>query len=493
LGIVQRQGLRNTIIAYIGLGLGFVNTVLVLPNLLAADQIGLTRVLVSVATIYAQLAAFGFASTGIRFFPYFRNKATGHQGFLPMLLGVPLLGFAVMTVAYVLGRPFLLAQYERDAALLNPYYFWGAILALFILLYSLQDAYLKALYQTSFSSLVQDILLRVLTVVAALLFSLGYLSFHAFVLAFIGSYGLATLLLMLYVMYLGEWHLRPSRAALGVVPVKEVLSFSGFVILSSLSGTIIGSIDSLMVGSSISLAATGVYTTAFFISTALTIPARSLNKIAFPLLAEYWKAQDMTRMADFYRRTTRLNTVVGCWLALGIGLNLDFIYSLMRPEFAAGATAVLLLLAGRLFDNITGVNGLILVTSPRYRFDLVFNITLAAATVLLNLLLIPVYGLTGAALATLLAMTSINVARTWFVWHAYSLQPFDWRIPLVLGIAAVAGVAAWLLPLVDSIFVTMLLRSVVLTGIYGGLLLLTRAVPEINSMLQKVWEKSSRS
>jgi hypothetical protein len=109
------------------------------------------------------------------------------------------------------------------------------------------------------------------------------------------------------------------------------------------------------------------------------------------------------------------------------------------------------------------------------------------------LLLIPVYGLTGAALATLLAMTSINVARTWFVWHAYGLQPFDWRIPLVLGIAAVAGVAAWLLPLVDSIFVTMLLRSVVLTGIYGGLLLLTRAVPEINSMLQKVWEKSSRS
>jgi O-antigen/teichoic acid export membrane protein len=319
------------------------------------------------------------------------------------------------------------------------------------------------------------------------------LSFHAFVLAFIGSYGLATLLLMLYVMYLGEWHLRPSRAALGVVPVKEVLSFSGFVILSSLSGTIIGSIDALMVGSSINLAATGVYTTAFFISTALTIPARSLNKIAFPLLADYWKAQDMPRMADFYRRTTRLNTVVGCWLALGIGLNLDFIYSLMRPEFAAGATAVLLLLAGRLFDNITGVNGLILVTSPRYRFDLFFNITLAVATVLLNLFFIPLYGLTGAALATLLAMTSINVARTWFVWHAYGLQPFDLRIPLVLGIAGVAGVAAWLLPSVHSVFITMLLRSAVLTGSYGGLLLLTRAVPELQDIIQKAWKKVRRT
>jgi O-antigen/teichoic acid export membrane protein len=406
-----------------------------------------------------------------------------------MLLGVPLLGFAIVTVVYALGRPLLLVHFERDAALLNPYYFWGAILALFTLFYSLQDAYLKALYQTAFSSFVQDILLRVLTVVAALLFSLGYLTFHQFVLAFIGSYGFATLLLVLYVMYLGEWHLRPSKAALDVVPVREVLNFSGFVILSSLSGSIIGSIDSIMVGSSISLAATGVYTNAFFISTALTNPARSLNKIDFPLMSEYWKAQDMPRMADFYRRTTRLNTVVGCWLALGIGLNLDFIYSLMRPDFAAGATSVLLLLAGRLFDNITGVNGLILVTSPRYRFDLVFNVSLAVAAVLLNLIFIPLYGLTGAALATLLAMTSINVARTWFVWYAYGLQPFDFRIPLVIGIAAAAGVAAWLVPSVQSVFATMLLRSVVLTGVYGGLLLLTQAIPEVGNVWQQVRQR----
>jgi O-antigen/teichoic acid export membrane protein len=232
-----------------------------------------------------------------------------------------------------------------------------------------------------------------------------------------------------------------------------------------------------------------VFTTAVYISTALTIPARSLNKIAFPLLAEYWKQQDMPRMADFYRRTTRLNTVVGCWLALGIGLNLDFIYSLMRPEFAAGATSVLLLLAGRLFDSITGVNGLILVTSPRYRFDLVFNVSLAVAAVLLNLIFIPLYGLTGAALATLLAMTSINVARTWFVWRAYGLQPFDFRIPLVVGIAAAAGVAAWLMPFIHSVFVTMLVRSVVLTGMYGGLLVMTRTVPEVSNLWRQMRQR----
>ncbi|HEX8350707.1 MAG TPA: hypothetical protein VF598_12155, partial [Hymenobacter sp.] len=77
MGIVQRQGLRNTVISYIGLGLGFVNTVLILPNFLEPQQLGLTATLSTIAMVYAQVAAFGFASVGIRFFPYFRDREVG--------------------------------------------------------------------------------------------------------------------------------------------------------------------------------------------------------------------------------------------------------------------------------------------------------------------------------------------------------------------------------------------------------------------------------
>ncbi|MCC3159397.1 polysaccharide biosynthesis C-terminal domain-containing protein [Hymenobacter sp. 15J16-1T3B] len=489
MGIVQRQGLRNTVISYFGLGLGFVNTALLMPRFLAADQVGLTRVLLSLATIYAQLAAFGFASAGIRFFPYFRNRETGHQGFLPLLLGLPMLGFAVISLAYWLGRPLILRAYDADAALLGPYYGWCALLALFTLLYSLQDAYLKGLYHTAFSSFLQEVFLRVLIAGVTLAFGLGYLTFHQFVLAYIGVNSALTMLLTGYLAYIGELHLRPTRAALQVRPVRELLSFGAFALLSNISGTVISSIDALMVGSKVNLKAAGVYTTAFFISTALTIPFRSLYKIAFPLLADYWKEQDMARMAAFYRSTTRLNTVLGCYLALGIGLNLDFIYSLMKPEYAAGTTIVWVLLAGRLLDGITGVNGLIVVTSPRYRFDLVFNVALAAGTVGLNLLLIPPLGMVGAAWAALLALTSINVARTWFVWHAYRLQPFDGRIPLILGVAAATALAGWLVPPVHSPFVTMVLRSAALTLVYAAGLLLTRAVPEAQAALQKIRQR----
>jgi O-antigen/teichoic acid export membrane protein len=158
----------------------------------------------------------------------------------------------------------------------------------------------------------------------------------------------------------------------------------------------------------------------------------------------------------------------------------------MKPAYAAGSTAVLILLAGRLFDGITGVNGLIVVTSPRYRYDLLFNASLALATVLLNLLLIPRMGLTGAAVAAAIALISINLARTWFVWHSFGLHPFDRRVPLILLLAAAAGLTAWAVPFVQSLFWTMLVRSVLLTAVYGGLLLITNAEPQVREVVRKL-------
>ncbi|WP_165768311.1 lipopolysaccharide biosynthesis protein [Hymenobacter amundsenii] len=484
MGIVQRQGLRNTVISYLGLALGFVSTTLVLPRFFAPGQLGLTGTLASLATLFAQVAAFGFASVGIRFFPYFRNRENGHHGFLPFLLGIPLLGFAVMTVLYLAGRPLVLGFYNApDAALLDTYYVWGAVFALFTLLYSLLDAYLKALYHTAFSSFLQDILLRLLILGGALLFAQGLLSFHGYVLWYIGVNGVLVLVLAGYLLHIGELHWRPQRAVLAVRPVRELFSMGAFTLLGSLAGSIIMYIDTIMVGSQVNLAAAGIYGIAFNISTALAIPARSLNKIAFPLLADYWKEQNLTGMADFYRRTTRLNALIGCFLALGIGLNLDFIYSLMRAEYAQGTLVVLLLLGSRLFDGITGLNGLILITSPRYRFDLVFNVSLALLIVGLNLLLIPRLGMVGAAVAAVAAQVSINLARTWFVWRSFQMQPFTWRIPLILAITAAAGAAGYLVPAVGSPMLTMLVRSTVITAVYGGLVLATGTAPEAGALL----------
>ncbi len=495
MGIVQRQGIRNTLISYLGLAVGFANTILILPRLLSPAQIGLTAgVLVPLATIGAQLAGFGFASAGMRYFPFFRNQGRNHAGFFPLLLGPPLLGFALVALLMWAGQPLVLYWYAKgDAALLAPHYLTAIALTGCILLGSLQDAYLKSLFHTSFSSFAQEILLRLMLVGAAIAYSQHYLSFHGFVLAYVGAYAVVALLLTVYLAAIGELHLRPTRAALRIKPLGEMLGFGAFMLLSNISGTVLLNIDSIMVGTKLSLAAAGIYLIATNVSTALVLPFRALYKTAFTLIAEYWKEGDMAKMADFYRRSTRINTLLGCYLALGIGLNLTFIYGLIhRPEYAVGTTAVLLLLAGRLVDGITGVNGIIVATSPRYRFDLIFNMSLAAAVVVLNWLLIPRFGLAGAALAYCVALVSINAARTWFVWRYYGLQPFDGLIGRILLVAAVAGGAAWAPPATPNVWLTLLLRGGILTVVYGTGVLLTRTAPELTGILTKMRARLGR-
>ena len=493
MGIVLRQGLRNTLISYVGLAIGFVNTVLILPRLLAPAQIGLTGILISLATISAQVAAFGFSSTTLRYFPYFRDRAAGHSGFLPLLLGLPLALFSVVGTGLWLAKPLVLRRYGAEAALLAPHYHVAIELGLVLLVFSMLDAYLRALFHSVFSSFLQEILVRVLNMAAAAAFALGYIPFGAYVGTYVVTYSLACLLLLLYLARIKELHWRPTRAVFGVRPLRELLGFGGFALLGNVSATVLVTVDALMVSALLSLSAAGIYAIAFNMSTALALPFRALNKTAFPLIAEYWKAGKMSELAEFYRRCTRLNTTVGCYLALGIGLNLDFVYGLIgRPEYAAGATAVLLLLAGRLADGIAGVNGIIVVTSPRYRIDLLFNFSLAAAIVGLNWLLIPRLGLTGAALGNCLALVSINAARSLFVWRAYGLQPFTPLILRVLLVAAGAGAAAGALPALASPLGTLLLRGGTLTVLYGAGLWLSGAAPELRPLVLGVWQRRRR-
>ena len=485
MGIVQRQGLRNTVISYVGLGIGFVNTTLVLPRLLTPAQLGLTQVLVSLATLGALVSALGFTNTTLRYFPYFRNRDTGHSGFLPLLLGVPLLVFGVVVVALWLGRPLVLRWYAHDAALLGPHYGAMLVLALCILVYNLLESYTKSLFHTSFSSLLTDVMQRLLIVSSAALYGAGYLTFDGFVLAYLGSYAAIAVLLLGYLAVIGELHLRPTRAVLRVRPMSELLRFGSFALLGNISGTVLVTIDSLMLGTH-SFADAGVYGIALNISTALAVPFRALYKTAYPLIAEYWKEGATHKMLAFYQRTTRLTTALGAYLALGIALNLPFIYGLMKPIFATGTVAVLLLLAGRLTDGITGVNGIIVVTSPRYRYDLLFNVGLSVLIIGLNYLLIPRLGLTGAALSNALALAGINLARTWFVWRSFGWQPFDRHIFYILALASGAGAVAWALPNMPNIWLTLLLRGGVLTVLYGAGLLLSGWVPEVSAVARKV-------
>jgi O-antigen/teichoic acid export membrane protein len=99
MGIVHKEGLSSTIISYAGIAIGFVNIALLFPKYFEPQDLGLRSVLTEFSIILSQFAMLGFGTVANKYFPYFQTKeGSHHNGFLFLILGVPLIGFIITSV-----------------------------------------------------------------------------------------------------------------------------------------------------------------------------------------------------------------------------------------------------------------------------------------------------------------------------------------------------------------------------------------------------------
>ncbi|NDK55517.1 oligosaccharide flippase family protein [Pontibacter fetidus] len=483
---LQREGIWNTIISYAGIAIGYVNVLYLFPNILDEEQVGLTRLLLTIAEMFAQFAALGFVNMSVRYFPYFRNKEKQHHGFLFMLLSVPMLGFGLITVLFLLFQPVISDYYRENSSLILEYYYYIIPLAFFTLLFNLFTAYLRSLFKTIVSSFVKDFLSRVLIMALLIAYTFGWMDFRMFVILYVAANSAIALFLIGYTLWLKQFYIKPAISeAISIVPFREMLFFGLFTFMGNISVTIIKSVDQVMI-SSVSLADNGIYTTSFQITSAIVTPALAIFKIAFPQVAEFWKDKNMPGLAKFYKQITLINLIIGLLLFVGIWANLDNLYAFMPKSYSAGVYVFLFLALARLVDLATGINGIILATSDKYRWDLLFNIVLAALTIWTNSIFIPLYGMNGAAFATMLSLVFINLLRMFFVWWAYKMQPFAWSSLGITIIALIALGASYLVPYMGNVYLDMVVRSTIITIVYAALALGFKVYPEMNVWARKI-------
>ena len=125
---------------------------------------------------------------------------------------------------------------------------------------------------------------------------------------------------------------------------------------------------------------------------------------------------------------------IGLFFALAIFLFIWFpvqeLFSYI-PDYKEGIYVFLFLMIGRMFDMYCGLNGTIFSTSRKFKFDLLFSLFLCFSVFFLNIWLIPIYGITGAAISTGLAYIVYNLLRCFFIYSTYGLHPIQPRQALL--------------------------------------------------------------
>lgn len=231
------------------------------------------------------------------------------------------------------------------------------------------------------------------------------------------------------------WH--KTRA---VTHRRELLGFSAPLFLVESLNFILLRVDVIMLGIFLVSQQVGIYNAATRVAMLQLIPLASVNSIFAPMIAEYYGRDDLDNLRANYKMATRWVFSLVFPLGLFVILFSAPLLRLFGTEFAVGSAALVILAGGQLVRATVGPAEHMIMMTGHPRLNLANSLALAMLNVVLNLLLIPRFGIVGAAVATASSMAAITLVRLAEVYYLLKVHPYRLNFikPLVSGLLAAA-------------------------------------------------------
>lgn len=472
MSVIRRQGIKNTIYTYLGILLGILSTLYIQPFFLTKEQIGLTRLVISVATICASVSCLGITSVIIRFFPFFRDSNTKHHGFFTLVVLFPMLGYLICVLAAGLFGDKIQELYGPNAAVLAQYAVPVLLTALFICFSSSFTAYCHALGQSSLPTFVAEVLSRVGFIACILLFFYGVTTENQYIYSLAILYSVQTLVLLLVITRFDRPRLSVDFFS-GNPHLKAIIRFGILSSFMQITGVGLKFIDVLFVGKYLSMAQVGIYSIAAFIGLVLESPLLAVEKIAGSRIAHLFAERNFAEIKKVYVLSSKY-LMVFCGLLLAVLVTcIEPALALLPGDYSSGTVVTIVICIGAFFNAATGVNYSILIYSNQYKLGAWFYSGLLVLTCVFNMWLIPLYGLLGAAIATAGASVLHNILRFAIIHSKLGMQPFTRSSGAVLLVIAVTVLVSSFIH-TDNRLVLIVLRSVASVIVFLSLLLLLR-------------------
>jgi hypothetical protein len=150
MGIIQRQGLINSVISYTGLLLGAISLLFIQPYFLSKEEIGLTRVLFSFSSLIATFMPLGMNVITLKFFPHFRNHEKGHYGFFGLMFILPIIGFLLFGSILFIMKGYIISKYIDQSKLFTDYFYYIFPLSFFLSFINVLIAYSYSIFELHF-------------------------------------------------------------------------------------------------------------------------------------------------------------------------------------------------------------------------------------------------------------------------------------------------------------------------------------------------------
>ena len=240
-----------------------------------------------------------------------------------------------------------------------------------------------------------------------------------------------------------------------------------------------------MVNHYLSLEETGIFGVCSLFATLILIPFKAIDKISSGIIAESWNKNNLTHIQEVYTKSSINQLVIGTLIFIGIWVNIHNILHILPKEYSSGANVIIIYALGMLVNSSSGVSGTIIGTSAYYKFGTVILFCSIVLLILLSMVFIPIWGITGAALASALTYSIRSFIRILFLRLKFKLFCYNKQTLLIVSISLLVLLFNQLIPVNHSFILDIIIRSALASVVYGCLIYFLNISPEVNQLVKK--------
>lgn len=203
---------------------------------------------------------------------------------------------------------------------------------------------------------------------------------------------------------------------------KKMIEISCPMIFGELIQIYMGRIDNIFLGILCSIEEAGLYEIVFRLASATSFILGSINIIIAPKFAELYWANNLKSLQKIIKFSTRVMFFISAPILLLFILKPGFWLGLFGEGFHKGGTALILLSLGQFFNSICGSVGCLLNMTGRQ--NILQNITIFSMVLnlILDYLLVPRFGINGAAVSSMTSLIFLNGVATIYAWNVLKIK-----------------------------------------------------------------------
>lgn len=415
---VAKQTSINFFGRIIQIGFSFITGILLArflgPSLLGKYNLGRT-----IAKFMANFTKIGFDQGLVRYIPLYKTKK--EFGKIKYLIAISFLISAILSllVGSILYfySDFWAINLFNDKEMSSVLKIASFLIFVFTY-YRLSHSVLKGIKRVGYLSIVNYIIVPLTFLSSLLVFRKGdvFLALSARMFSYIFG--------IIFIVYIVIKKEKIINFKFKKINLKKYFGFSTPLLFIGLLYFLISHVDILMLGYFLESSDVGIYSVSVRIARMAVFLLSATNTIFGPTISELTEKKQFKNLEKLLKSITKIILVFSLNFLFFVIIYNQEILSIFGSEYIIGGLVLIILTFGQFINAAVGPTGTILIMSGKQNYEVFNSIAIFILNIILNIILIPQLGISGAAIATASSIIIINIFKVVEVFILYKLHPY---------------------------------------------------------------------